>query len=55
MKTFTKIYQRQILGKERGSGAGSSIPYNKRDVEFLEAIIHRRGNNIETILDLGYM
>ncbi len=52
-KTFTKIYQKEIWGKERGSGAGSSVAYNKRYIAFLEDIINHPDNQIHHILDLG--
>tara|TARA_R110002126_G_scaffold75814_1_gene189203 strand:+ start:949 stop:1617 length:669 start_codon:yes stop_codon:yes gene_type:complete len=50
---FTKIYDKHIWGKNKGSGKGSSILYNKKYITFLEQIIHHPNNNIKKIVDIG--
>ena len=46
---FTEIYQKKIWGN--GSGAGSSLKYNKQYVSFLQDFF--RTNNITSITDIG--
>lgn len=50
-EVFTNIYDKEVWGKGKGSGTGSSIDYCKRYVEFLEKFLI--DNKIKRVLDLG--
>ena len=48
---FTKIYEKELWGKGRGSGTGSSLFSNKKYIPFLENFL--RDNNIKSVIDFG--
>ena len=48
---FTHIYDKELWGKGRGSGTGSSLFANKNYIPFLEKFL--KENNIKNVLDYG--
>ncbi len=48
---FTRIYDKELWGKGKGSGAGSSLFANKKYISFLEDFL--KSNNIKNVIDYG--
>ena len=48
---FTNIYDKELWGKEKGSGAGSRPKFNKEYILFLENFL--RDNDIKSVIDFG--
>ena len=50
-KEFTHIYDKELWGKGKGSGPGSSLLVNKKYISFLESFL--KNNNIKNVIDYG--
>jgi SAM-dependent methyltransferase len=48
---FTNIYEKELWGKGRGSGTGSSLRTTKKYIPFLEEFL--KDNNIKSVIDYG--
>ena len=48
---FTNIYEKELWGQGKGSGAGSRPKFNAPYITFLENFL--RDNNIESVIDFG--
>ena len=48
---FTNIYDKELWGKGRGSGTGSSVRATKKYIPFLENYF--KENNISSVIDFG--
>ena len=48
---FTNIYEKELWGRGKGSGAGSRPKFNAPYISFLENFL--RDNNIKSVIDFG--
>ena len=48
---FTNIYEKELWGRGKGSGAGSRPKFNVPYITFLENFL--RDNNIKSVIDFG--